>query len=106
MGAGVGGAFFGGSAFTASPLVILIMTVVSPAEVGGAHRHETDHASLAGDPHSCLFLETPKNRPKLGISPNRAYLAVAEDVLGYMLGQGRVIRDEAGWYRLAGDEAA
>ena len=61
---------------------------------------------LAGDPHSAVFIASPKGGPKLGISPNRAYLAVAEDVLGSMLDQGKLARDESEWYHLAPDEAA
>jgi hypothetical protein len=30
----------------------------------------------------------------------RAYRVVAEDILSYMHGRGRLVRDELGWYRL------
>jgi hypothetical protein len=32
---------------------------------------------------------------------SRAYQTVAADVLGYMFSQGKLIRDDIGWYRLA-----
>jgi hypothetical protein len=32
--------------------------------------------------------------------PHRAYLKVAEDVLGYMKGQGKLRVDDEGWHRL------
>jgi hypothetical protein len=32
----------------------------------------------------------------------KAYRVVAEDVLGYMLDQGKLFRDEHGWYRVVG----
>ncbi len=47
----------------------------------------------------------PKS-PRLGISPNKAYLMVAEDVLGWMHSQGKLARDADGWYRLAGTVVA
>ncbi len=75
-----------------------------------AKRPTLDRTSLAmglcnPDPFTATFIEPGPDAPKLGISPNRAYLMVAEDVLGVMHGQGKLVRDPWGWYRLKGTPA-
>lgn len=75
-----------------------------------AKRPTLDRTSLAmglcnPDPFTATFLEPSSAAPKLGISPNRAYLMVAEDVLGVMHGQGKLVRNPWGWYRLKSDSA-
>jgi hypothetical protein len=60
---------------------------------------------LKGDPYSATNLRTNPKGPKLGMSGNRAYLVVAEDVLGYMHSQGKVEIDDMGWYHLAREMA-
>ena len=53
------------------------------------------------DPYTTTFIKTGPDAPKLGIAPNKAYLMVAEDVLGWMYAQGKLSKDTLGWYRLA-----
>jgi hypothetical protein len=55
---------------------------------------------LKGDPFTSTSLKPNPKGPKLGMSGNRAYLVVAEDVLGYMACQGKIVADSMGWWRL------
>lgn len=69
-------------------------------------RSPLDRSTLANglaspDPWCCVHIEFGPGHPKLATSPAQAYLIVAEDVLGWMHGQGKLVKDEAGWYRLA-----
>lgn len=56
---------------------------------------------MSPNPWSATTIKVGPDGPHLGISPNRAYLMVAEDVLGWMHKQGKLVRDGTGWYRLA-----
>lgn len=56
---------------------------------------------LKGNSFSSTHIKPRKGGPKLGMSGDRAYLVVAEDVLGYMESQGKVCRDSMGWFRLS-----
>jgi hypothetical protein len=60
---------------------------------------------LKGDPFGSTHIRPRKGSPKLGMSGDRAYLVVAEDVIGCMASQGKIEKGEDGWYRLVGAEA-
>lgn len=53
---------------------------------------------------ACALAGTTSLTTKGGGDGLNAYRTVAEDVLGYMTGQGHLVTDEMGWHRLAGVE--
>jgi hypothetical protein len=67
---------------------------------GAVLRAFTEHEALDATSLSCLLAGCMFLRNQSGGDAMRAYRTVAEDVLGYMESQGKLIQRPDGWHHL------